>query len=63
MAVAQCMPYGQRLTYWPMRALLLSLMGLPEDGATPEEHRRGARGLAPGRGRANRRRKRPSCWP
>lgn len=42
-AVAQCMPYGQRLTYWPMRALLLGLLELPEDDATPEEVRRRAR--------------------
>jgi hypothetical protein len=39
-AVAQCLPYGQRLTYWPMRALLLDLLDLPEDDATPEEVRR-----------------------
>jgi class 3 adenylate cyclase/tetratricopeptide (TPR) repeat protein len=37
-AMAQCLPYGQRLTYWPMRAILLSIVGLPE-GATPEEVR------------------------
>jgi class 3 adenylate cyclase len=42
-ALAQCMPYGQRLTYWPMRALLLGLLDLPEDEATPEEVRRSAR--------------------
>ena len=35
-AVAQCMPYGQRLTYWPMRALLLGLLELPDEDATPE---------------------------
>ncbi|HEV8403014.1 MAG TPA: adenylate/guanylate cyclase domain-containing protein [Candidatus Limnocylindrales bacterium] len=35
-AIAQCLPYGQRLTYWPMRALLLDLIGLAEDQATPE---------------------------
>ncbi|HEX5451149.1 MAG TPA: AAA family ATPase, partial [Candidatus Limnocylindrales bacterium] len=35
-AIAQCLPYGQRLTYWPMRALLLDLVGLTEDEATPE---------------------------
>ncbi|HET7686499.1 MAG TPA: adenylate/guanylate cyclase domain-containing protein [Candidatus Limnocylindria bacterium] len=38
-AVAQCLPYGQRLTYWPMRALLLNLLDLPADAA-PEEIRR-----------------------
>src|SRR5204862_7561179 len=37
-AMAQCLPYGQRLTYWPMRAILLSIVGLPE-GATPEDVR------------------------
>ncbi|HEX2625739.1 MAG TPA: adenylate/guanylate cyclase domain-containing protein, partial [Candidatus Limnocylindrales bacterium] len=36
--MAQCLPYGQRLTYWPMRAILLSIVGCPE-GATPEEVR------------------------
>ncbi len=30
-ATAQCLPYGQRLTYWPMRALLLDLLDLPDD--------------------------------
>jgi class 3 adenylate cyclase len=37
-AMAQCLPYGQRLTYWPMRAILLSIVGLPE-AAAPEEVR------------------------
>ena len=37
-AVAQCLPYGQRLTYWPMRALLESIIGLPADSA-PEQTR------------------------
>ena len=36
-AVAQCLPYGQRLTYWPMRALLLSLLGLSDERLQPEE--------------------------
>ncbi len=35
-AVAQCLPYGQRLTYGPMRPLLLSLLDLPEALALPE---------------------------
>ena len=35
---AQCLPYGQRLTYWPMRAILLSIVGLA-DGTTPDEVR------------------------
>ena len=37
-ATAQCLPYGQRLTYWPMRAILLSIIGLGDDSA-PEEVR------------------------
>jgi class 3 adenylate cyclase len=32
-ATAQCLPYGQRLTYWPMRAILLSIVGLGDDSA------------------------------
>jgi predicted ATPase len=35
---AQCLPYGQRLTYWPMRAILVSIVGCPEE-STPEEVR------------------------
>jgi len=27
-AVAQCLPYGQRLTYWPLRALLQAITGI-----------------------------------
>jgi class 3 adenylate cyclase/tetratricopeptide (TPR) repeat protein len=34
-ATAQCLPYGQRLTYWPMRAILLSIIGLG-DASTPD---------------------------
>ena len=34
-ALAQCLPYGQRLTYWPLRAILLSILGLGPD-APPE---------------------------
>ena len=37
-ATAQCLPYGQRLTYWPMRAILLSIIGLDDD-STPEDVR------------------------
>ena len=37
-ATAQCLPYGQRLTYWPMRAILISIVGCSEE-ATPEEVR------------------------
>ena len=33
-AIAQCLPYGQRLTYWPLRAVLYRLIGASED-ATP----------------------------
>lgn len=38
LAVAQCLPYGQRLTYWPMRALLGSIVGFGAD-ASPESTR------------------------
>ncbi len=37
-ATAQCLPYGQRLTYWPMRSILLSIVELTE-GAAPGEVR------------------------
>lgn len=30
-AIAQCLPYGQRLTYWPLRAVLHRLIGVAED--------------------------------
>jgi class 3 adenylate cyclase len=30
-AVAQCLPYGQRLTYWPLRAVLYRLINVPDD--------------------------------
>jgi class 3 adenylate cyclase len=32
-AIAQCIPYGQRVTYWPLRALLLRLVGLKDETA------------------------------
>ena len=32
-AIAQCLPYGQRVTYWPLRALLVRLIGLKEEAA------------------------------
>ena len=35
-AVAQCLPYGQRLTYWPLRAVLFRLVGIDEDASTEE---------------------------
>ncbi len=30
-ATAQCLPYGQQLTYWPMRQVLFTLTGTNED--------------------------------
>jgi class 3 adenylate cyclase len=30
-ATAQCLPYGQQLTYWPMRQVLFNLTGSSED--------------------------------
>jgi hypothetical protein len=30
-AIAQCLPYGQRLTYWPLRAVLYRLIGVPDE--------------------------------
>ncbi|HAF12036.1 MAG TPA: hypothetical protein DCK98_18450 [Chloroflexi bacterium] len=35
-AIAQCLPYGQRLTYWPLRAVLYRLIGASEDAAPAE---------------------------
>lgn len=34
-AIAQCLPYGQRLTYWPLRSVLFRLIGVSED-AVPD---------------------------
>ncbi|MBA2644368.1 MAG: AAA family ATPase [Solirubrobacterales bacterium] len=34
-AIAQCLPYGQRLTFWPLRAILHRLVGTSEDA--PQE--------------------------
>src|SRR5437879_1737392 len=34
-AIAQCMPYGQRLTYWPLRGVLYRLIGVAEDATAP----------------------------
>ncbi len=39
-ALAQCLPYGQRLTYWPLRSILISILGLTPD-APPETVRSG----------------------
>jgi class 3 adenylate cyclase len=30
-ALAQCIPYGQRLTYWPLRSVLYRMIGVPDD--------------------------------
>jgi class 3 adenylate cyclase/tetratricopeptide (TPR) repeat protein len=48
-AIAQCLPYGQRLTYWPMRALLASIVSLP-DQAGPEATRQAIRDWLTGAG-------------
>jgi class 3 adenylate cyclase len=37
-ATAQCLPYGQQLTYWPMRQVLFTLTGADDD-ATPAQVR------------------------
>ena len=37
-AIAQCLPYGQQLTYWPMRQVLFTLTGA-SDEATPAQVR------------------------
>jgi class 3 adenylate cyclase/tetratricopeptide (TPR) repeat protein len=37
-ATAQCLPYGQQLTYWPMRQVLFTLTG-SNDEATPAQVR------------------------
>ena len=34
-AIAQCLPYGQRLTYWPLRGVLYRLIGVPDDAMAP----------------------------
>ncbi|GAC1656256.1 MAG: hypothetical protein NVS9B1_11170 [Candidatus Dormibacteraceae bacterium] len=48
-AIAQCLPYGQQLTYWPMRQVLFSLIGVTED-ASPEEVRAASRAWLDGVG-------------
>ena len=35
-ATAQCLPYGQQLTYWPLREMLFGLAGIPEDASSSE---------------------------
>jgi class 3 adenylate cyclase/tetratricopeptide (TPR) repeat protein len=42
-ATAQCLPYGQQLTYWPMRQVIFALTGTSED--TPPAQVRDAIGL------------------
>jgi class 3 adenylate cyclase len=42
-AMAQCLPYGQQLTYWPMRQVIFALTGTSED--TPPAMVRDAIGL------------------
>jgi class 3 adenylate cyclase len=39
LAISQCLPYGQRLTYWPLRGVLSRLADVDED-APPAELRR-----------------------
>ena len=48
-AIAQCLPYGQRVTYGPLRALLLRLVGLTNE-VTPETVREGIRAWLQSRG-------------
>ncbi len=38
-ATAQCLPYGQRLSYWPLRSVLGTLVGIDDD-TPPDEARR-----------------------
>src|SRR5579862_7503275 len=38
-AIAQCLPYGQRLSYWPLRSVLGTLVGIDDD-TPPDEARR-----------------------
>ena len=40
-AISQCLPYGQRLTYWPLRQVLFRLVGIPDE-AGPETIREAA---------------------
>src|SRR5437868_2798509 len=48
-AIAQCLPYGQRLTYWPLRGVLYRLIGVPDD-ANPPTVRRAIRAWLEGSG-------------
>lgn len=35
-AVAQCLPYGSQLTYWPLRQVLFRLVGVAEDAGSEQ---------------------------
>ncbi|HEV2249134.1 MAG TPA: AAA family ATPase [Candidatus Limnocylindria bacterium] len=35
-AIAQCLPYGRRLTYWPLRQMLFRLGAIPESARSAE---------------------------
>jgi class 3 adenylate cyclase len=48
-AIAQCLPYGQRLTYWPLHAMLVRLVGAGEEGR-PEAVREAIRAWLSERG-------------
>jgi class 3 adenylate cyclase/tetratricopeptide (TPR) repeat protein len=48
-ATAQCLPYGQQLTYWPMRQVLFTLTGA-SDEATPAQVREAIGGWLRGLG-------------
>jgi class 3 adenylate cyclase len=45
-AIAQCLPYGQRLTFWPLRAVLHRFVGLSGDAPVEDLQRRVAAWLA-----------------
>ncbi len=42
MALAQCLPYGNQLTYWPLRQVLFRLVGVPEDAGAGDIRERAA---------------------
>jgi class 3 adenylate cyclase len=48
-AIAQCLPYGQRLTYWPLRGVLYRLIGVTDD-AMPQTVRQAIRDWLDGSG-------------
>jgi class 3 adenylate cyclase len=45
-ALAQCLPYGQRLTFWPLRAIAHSILDLPEDASSETLRAAAARWLS-----------------